>query len=356
MSSSTGTGTAKTIPTSLVIFTTSQSPLGLRYEHPRKPLLVIPPLIHRSLHAALDGETPSVLIQDGISYLPHPDTLGKQDIPTRPTGPPSSSSSSSSPVIADPILDSQPARIISRGDSEITVKFHLVGNGTSTDKVKWIEDGLELLGRYKGLNQVDTLLVGFKGIDYRGKKTAASEMFGCGAEGLESDTGSEDVSDQARKQVLDIWQDVKAKVEGKVGRIGTMYLPLGLLKDVKELDGKLAVNALDTPDCHSLPKDYSGWAKESGVELWAGGGGEGSDPLPSVHLHNLLSEFNDKINTLGVSHGAGDVILLRKDGLKFEQGGKLAVDVRWVLSYTLVSSTRGLVRDKGYIVMADIVP
>ncbi len=37
-----------------------------------------------------------------------------------------------------------------------------------------------------------------------------------------------------------------------------------------------AVNRLNTPDCHSLPRDLLNFAKERGISLWAGGSGEGS--------------------------------------------------------------------------------
>ncbi len=39
---------------------------------------------------------------------------------------------------------------------------------------------------------------------------------------------------------------------------------------------QLKVNSLNTPDCHSLPEGLLKWAKEEGVELWAGGSGIGS--------------------------------------------------------------------------------
>lgn len=35
------------------------------------------------------------------------------------------------------------------------------------------------------------------------------------------------------------------------------------------------VNSLSTPDCHSLPEELQSFAKEKGIELWAGGSGEG---------------------------------------------------------------------------------
>jgi len=65
-------------------------------------------------------------------------------------------------------------------------------------------------------------------------------------------------------------------VRGVCGRY--QLFPVDRLEEGEQKDGlgKVQVNSLDTPDCHHLPKDFTGWAKENGVQLWAGGGGEGS--------------------------------------------------------------------------------
>lgn len=44
-----------------------------------------------------------------------------------------------------------------------------------------------------------------------------------------------------------------------------------------------AVNCMNTPDCHWLPEDLLQYAKANGIELWAGGGGEGCG-----QSHNLI--------------------------------------------------------------------
>lgn len=49
-----------------------------------------------------------------------------------------------------------------------------------------------------------------------------------------------------------------------------------------------SVNILNTPDCHHLPRELMQFASENGIELWAGGGGEGSGKWP---LSGLLSLF-----------------------------------------------------------------
>lgn len=320
---------AAAAPSSLLLITTSQSALPVRYPHPHKPRLVIPPLVHRSLHLALDpprsesgtatassssgSSSPSPLIRNFLLapaesgsasgsgstlIIPHPDTIIKHDLPARHPGPVPNGSAKSS-IDTNTNVDNDPVSLVS--DSELTVKLHLVGSGSVEERAGWVEEALSVLAQYKGLGasssdpasataSIDTLLVGFKGVDYKGKRTAASEFFGCGAEGMDGGGGGgEEVSQEVEDEVAAIWDLVRASQAGKAGRLGTLYLPLGVLRRLAlgpaaEAKGKREseeqtgpkINMLDTPDCHHLPHDYADFAKEQGIELWAGGGGEGA--------------------------------------------------------------------------------
>ncbi|CAD6581674.1 MAG: hypothetical protein TREMPRED_003062 [Tremellales sp. Tagirdzhanova-0007] len=332
-------------PISLYVLTTSQTPLPTRYPRPHKPVLLLPALIHRSLHAALDQKIPSASTSSSSIIIPHPDTLVKHDVPVRTEQPRSPDGE-----------DDGDGEI----DAEVTVKLHIVGKGDPKVRASWVAESLEFLGTHKGLRSVDTLLLGFSGVDYKGKKTVASEMFGCGAEGLESGSGSEIVDEETERGVREVW-DLVSKSGLGVFNLGTLYLPLGLLKKLSEEDVAPKINAMDTPDCQSLPKEYSAFARERGIELWAGGGGEGADPLPVSDLHNLLHEFaqslsqTDKLDRLSNEHPLARLIPLRPDGLKYDDRAQRGVSVRWVLGYTLYSRARNVVNDKGYIVAAELL-
>ena len=270
--------------TPLYILTTSHTPLPARYPHPHKPTLLLPPLVHRSLHSALDAKPPSAFFSPSSStiIIPHPDTLLKHDVPSRLTPPDTSTTG----------LESDKDEI----DAEVTVKLHLVAPADPRTRAGWVTESLGFLAEYKGLGSIETLLVGFSGVDYKGKKTPASELFGCGVEGLESGTGTETVSPEIEKGVRDVWNIVSASASkstpawapgsrmtsdvgsGKdVKTLGTMYLPLNVLRKLSDFTiYPPKINAMDTPDCASLPEEYSEFAMERGIELWAGGGGEGA--------------------------------------------------------------------------------
>ena len=272
---------------SLLIFTTTPSPLPLTYAHPRKPALSLPPLVHRSLHAALDGDVPS-FGESGISLIvPRPDSLSKSQVPVYTSRPSSSAAirgqNGSDGQVTPDTLDAKENPEVLKADSteyELTVKVHLVAPSSSCARAGWVLDALRALETYKGFTEVETLLVGVKGIDYKGKRSAASEFFGCGAEGMTSDVGP--VSSEAVAEYKALWEAVaeKLKAEGKLGEtvktLGGLYLPLEALEELSKSSIPPTVNSLDTPDCHSLPKEYTAFAKEHNIQLWAGGGGEGS--------------------------------------------------------------------------------
>jgi hypothetical protein len=134
-----------------------------------------------------------------------------------------------------------------------------------------------------------------------------------------------------------------------------------------------SVNCLSTPECHTLPEDMLAFAREKKIDLWAGSAGEGSDPLPSVHLHNTLQEFvqhlpNDFIQQ---SSTLGTLVPIDEN---VENGTRehLGVEVEWVLGvsvacaqtkcrdsdrdlapqYTVLSKSRNVIEDKGSVPLA----
>lgn len=352
--STSSSSAAQPRPAPLYIFTTTQSPLVARYPRPAKANLIVPPLVHRSLHLALDQTPPSLHAnadaeRGGVLIIPHPDQLRKHA----------------------PDHD----------EIEVTLKIHLVGDASAAARSGWVLDALELLDRHLGLKGADTMLVGFKGVDYKGKKTVSGDNLpngdATGPAGSKSELvppSEYSVSPEDEQHIVDFWSDLTrglSRAERQVKRVGTMYLPLGVLKRLKQIEGGLdvEVNSLDTPDCHHLPQDYTGWARENKVQLWAGGGGEGSgqsapcviissstvrrtgsliqdtDPLPSAELHNILQEFASHLPDQS-GRPLSQLIPLDPQG-QWDTSARRGVAVRWVMGYTVVSSSRNVVEDKG---------
>lgn len=347
------------MPPSLVLFTTSQTPLAVRYPHPLRPILTVPPLLHRSLHNALDRDQPSAVfvgdaegvggVTQGTLYIPNLEELVNPSPLSVPNG----------HTALESVQD----------DIELTIKIHLTVSPTSiptaSAQAEWVGEALQVVRKAKCLPLPDNLLIGFKGIDYRGVKTAT------GAEGSVA-PNTETIPAELEEEVLKVWERVfaeRSRIVKEGGKLGSLYAPQGLLKKLTEREegrGRVKVNALDTPDCHHLPKEYTEYARKNGVELWAGGGGEGSgksvmflnavvscllnawiDPVPSAHLQNVLQEFLPAIRKIIPEEQVKELnkldnsIPLGQDGLKFEDV-ETGVQVRWVLSVSSLTCTFSL--------------
>lgn len=112
----------------MLIFSGAQAPLPVRYPYPAKPKLALPPLVHRSLHTALDVQPPSAQFDSGsgILVIPHPAALTKHS---------------------------------ASDDHEVTIKVQITGGDPST-YLSSIQDAIQVLASRKGLSSIDTALIG----------------------------------------------------------------------------------------------------------------------------------------------------------------------------------------------------
>jgi hypothetical protein len=190
-------------PSSLLLFTTSQTPLEPRYPHPEKPKLLIPSFIHASLHSALDREPPSFKVNpDGVLMIPDPsDRIDDVNGVVPPPG---------------PITQDSRGGEASFKDAEITVKMYLVTPAShSIEQQKaQVARALRNLVHYKARDKrwngraaqhIDTFLLGWKGIEYTGDERVEQENVkaraaSCGSAKLASRMAAEAEREEDRKQ------------------------------------------------------------------------------------------------------------------------------------------------------------
>lgn len=171
---------------SLLLFTTSQTPLAIRYPAPsRTRSLPIPPLLHASLHLAVDRAPamPSfTMTEEGVLMIPDPED--KIDAINGNRGAVACEQEGADGKEPD-------------DDTEITVKFYIISDSpastsrptTMTDAIArqkhQITRALRNLQHYKAHDPrwrgdrahrgIDTFLIGWKGIEYRGEKRSSGE-------------------------------------------------------------------------------------------------------------------------------------------------------------------------------------
>ncbi|WOO85725.1 uncharacterized protein LOC62_07G009218 [Vanrija pseudolonga] len=281
----------------LLLFSGVQAPLQVRYSRPAKPKYDLPPLVHRALHTALDSKPASASYDAGADLLiiPRPGTLHKHSWDA-----------------------------CSLADYDVTVKIQIVNKGTAASYAAEVSKALQTLAEHKGLELLDTVLVGLP-------------------------------KDEPASTWVEFWKTITSGEIKDVKNWGTLNLLEPILAELVTIKAPVA-NELNTTDCYTLPQDYTAFASSHRIQLWASGGGAGPDPLPAADLHNLLHEFKSVLGGLVPAKSTpalSSIIPVAADGSSFCGQAKPDVAVDWVVTYTLLSRTRNIVKDKGYIVSAE---
>jgi len=178
-----------------------------------------------------------------------------------------------------------------RKDVEITAKLFFLGSDGSQANVT---ESLDHLYRLLGISTIENLIV-----------SAADQQ-----------------------HVLSAWPTLEElHKEGVIGRLGVSDFSQ---TDLKAFLGKVqvqpAVNQIELGQCCQLPRDLIAYAKANHIELLAHS--DCSDILPKETLNKIMKAQH----------------LISEDSF---------LSPRWVLKYTVFVKCRGIVADKGYIVMAD---
>ncbi|KAI8575951.1 hypothetical protein K450DRAFT_259123 [Umbelopsis ramanniana AG] len=128
--------------------------------------------------------------------------------------------------------------------------------------------------------------------------------------------------------VLPAWRSLQELHRNKVvERLGVTDFSQSDLKSFSQkVQVQPAVNQIDLAECCQLPRDLITYAKANNIELLAHS--DYSDILPKETLNKIMKAQN-------------------------LVGENATLHPRWVLKYTVFVKCRGVVADKGYIVMAD---
>ncbi|KAJ9107869.1 hypothetical protein QFC19_002775 [Naganishia cerealis] len=203
--------------TSLLLFTTSQTPLPNRYPTPASTRsLPIPPLLHASLHLAVDRPSPSyTLTKEGVLMIPNPEDEIDAINGTRAAVAGEQEGRMQGPAVADE-------------DAEVTVKFYLVSaspvtaTSSSVRAKQQITRALRNLQHYKAHDPrwrgdrarrwIDTFLIGWKGVEYRGERRSSvgsAKKLSPDAERAEAAQREQALgsflTDEQKREIAEIW-------------------------------------------------------------------------------------------------------------------------------------------------------
>ncbi|KAL1918990.1 uncharacterized protein VTP21DRAFT_2371 [Calcarisporiella thermophila] len=200
-----------------------------------------------------------------------------------------------------------------RSDIDITVKFFYLPcsdpNHLNRPPPEYISEALSYLEKLLGSNTVDTLILSFSGVNFY-------------------DFDEEKERDDIDKKIL-VWRELeKAKQNGHIKTLGISEFSKSHLEVFLKSGVNVppAVNQVNLDDCCAIPQDLMQFAREQNIELLTHG--DCSDILPASTLDSILREH------------------------KILSNEKQSVVPRWVIRYSAVIQSRGIVADRGYIIMA----
>ncbi|KZT57699.1 hypothetical protein CALCODRAFT_517347 [Calocera cornea HHB12733] len=228
-------------------------------------------------------------------------------------------------------------------DGEVTVKMFFfeppslrgTPKGKECEKVRdvWVAEALTALEKATGKKEVSRFVVKLDGVKWDGQEkweeVGMPEVEDIGdlwttlsSNPLIKNIG---VSDFSAKHLLKLYSIIAELPPASAKPVATDHLNL--------FD-------CDSPPCMNPPDDVQLAAAKRGVELVAHP--DPHDILPTKSLTALLSEFEERLP-------------LPESFKIYQEEGKVdqAVAPRWVLKYTVLIRSRGILVDKGYIVSAE---
>jgi glutamate--cysteine ligase regulatory subunit len=223
-----------------------------------------------------------------------------------------------------------------RGQYDITLKLFYLPGATSKDRASSAHEAIELVLRQLGVETIDLLIVSFPAISFDRDDEPQVDCYG-----LEKVNGvaKPELQPESMSTVISAWRILEdLKIKGLVARIGVSefgYKRLAKLVSVSNV--RPNVNQINLTDCCEVPRPLVAYAKQEHIELLTHN--DCTNILPKGTTRELLGQG---------PQGAGIL-----NGASSPLHGEILP--QWVVKYTAVIRDRGVVENKGYFALADLV-
>ncbi|RUP06780.1 hypothetical protein BC936DRAFT_140221 [Jimgerdemannia flammicorona] len=198
-----------------------------------------------------------------------------------------------------------------RKELDITAKlFFLPSPSANTLPVSYIDQSLAHLKALLDVDTVDTFVVSFGDVAFD-----------------EDDEEDEREGKIKTEDMLRVWKDLESRHRrGVFSKLGVSEFSRARLNTfLSNVDIVPKVNQINLRDCCVMPHELIQYSREKDIELLTHS--DSIDILPTETLETLINEY--KLSPIA------------------------AITPRWVLKYSVIIASRGVVADKGYIVSAD---
>jgi len=213
-----------------------------------------------------------------------------------------------------------------RSQYDITAKLFYLPNVPPWRRCAHTKEAIELVLKELGVQSVDLLIVSFPGIAFDADDDEDGSH-------LDQAEGSQDV-----EAIAMTWRTLeKLHADGTISQLGLAeFGSQRLARLLPRTKVRPSVNHINIRDCYVFPKNLILYAKLEGIELLTHN--DCTDILPLGTVRELLGSGE---------RGAG--VLGGNSGLSGE------VEPQWVVKYTAVVKDRGVVENKGYFAMTELL-
>ncbi|RUS22596.1 hypothetical protein BC937DRAFT_88357 [Endogone sp. FLAS-F59071] len=175
----------------------------------------------------------------------------------------------------------------------------------------YVDQSIAHIKSLLGVDSVDTFIVSFGDVAFDG-----------------DDEDEQKEGKIKTEDMLKVWKDLESHHRrGSISKLGVSEFSrarLEIFLGAVEISPK--VNQINLRDCCVMPRELIEFSKENSIDLLTHG--DSNDILPTHTLDKLLAEYS--------------------------LSPAIEIAPRWVLKYSVIISSRGVVTDKGYIVSADV--
>lgn len=235
-------------------------------------------------------------------------------------------------VLYVPSLDFSPSGLAEeRSQYDITVKLFYLPNVPTSRRCKHTEEAVSLVLKELHVPSIDLLIVSFPDISF----DADDE-----GEEVEEDMDGNKEAEQIDK-ILETWRTLEAFHEkGTIAQLGLAeFGSERLQRFLPRTHVRPSVDQINVRDCCVVPKSLILYAKQEGIELLTHN--DCTNILPRGTVRELLGPGPKGAGVLAGPEGG--------DGLKGD------VEPQWVVKYTAVVRDRGVIENKGYFAVADLI-
>jgi len=220
-----------------------------------------------------------------------------------------------------------------RSQYDITVKLFFLPNTSGAQRCLHAQEAIALVLRELHMPSIDLLIVSFPGVSFDADDEEEEE---------DQPNWTQNGESEDLNAMVETWKALECFHEkGLAIQIGlSEFGSERLEKFLPKTKIRPSVDQINVRDCCVVPKSLILYAKQEKIELLTHN--DCTNVLPSGTVRELLGTGE---KGAGVLAGPGD----DSDGLKGN------VEPQWVVKYTAVVRDRGVIENKGYFAMAEVI-